>query len=233
MKGHRGGWTHALPAVHFRWRGPAPRRRRHQGALTATQAGLITCQVCRRLAEALVPVCPRCGAALHPRRPDSLRRTWALVIAAALLYIPANLLPVMRVTYMGRVQADTILGGVIYFVQTGAWHLATVIFVASVVVPLAKVAILLFLLVSVHRRARWRPEDRTLLYRLMELMGRWSMVDIFVVTLMAALVAFGSLATTEAGPGALPFAGVVLLTMLAAMTFDPRLIWDALETDHA
>ena len=177
-------------------------------------------------------MCPRCGAALHARKPDSLARTWALVIAAGICYLPANMLPIMKVTSLGNVQADTILSGVIYLLLHGMWPLALVVFIASVFVPLAKLIILVYLLISVQRRSQWRPVDRTRLYRLTEAVGRWSMVDIYVVTIMVALVKLGNLATIEAQPGAIFFGAVVVITILAAMSFDPRLIWDNLESTH-
>jgi paraquat-inducible protein A len=173
--------------------------------------------------------CPRCDAALHARKPQSLERTWAWLIAAALCYLPANLLPIMKVTSLGRAQADTIMSGVVYLLVHGMWPLAIVVFTASVFVPLLKLAILLTLLISVHRRSNWRPVDRTRLYRITEAIGRWSMVDIFVVTILVALVHLGNLATVEAQTGAVFFGAVVVLTMLAAESFDPRLIWDRLE----
>ena len=154
------------------------------------------------------------------------------MIAALILYVPANLLPIMRVTNLGREQADTILSGVRYFLQHGDWPLALVIFVASVVVPLTKILILIFLLLSVQRRSRWKPKERTWLYRLTEVIGRWSMVDIYVVTVMVALVHLGNLATIDPEAGAVYFAAVVVTTMFAAMSFDPRLIWDVLEEPH-
>ena len=177
--------------------------------------------------------CPRCGAALHERKPRSLERTWAWLIAAALCYLPANLLPIMKVTSLGRAQADTIMSGVVYLLVHGMWPLAVVVFTASVFVPLLKLTILLGLLVSVHRASRWRPVDRTRLYRITEAIGRWSMVDIFVVTILVALVRLGNLATVEAQTGAVFFGAVVVLTMLAAESFDPRLIWDRSETRNA
>lgn len=173
--------------------------------------------------------CRRCAAPLHRRKPDSLSRTWALVIAALILYVPANLLPIMRVTSLGHEQSDTILSGVRYFLEHGDWPLALVIFVASVVVPLTKILILILLLISVQRRSRWKPKERTRLYRLTEVIGRWSMVDIYVVTVMVALIHLGNLATIDPAAGAVYFAAVVITTMFAAMSFDPRLIWDALE----
>ena len=201
-------------------------------ALTARKAGLVACTVCHLLSPDGVGRCPRCGAALHSRKPDSIARSWALVMAAAILYIPANVLPMTTVTSLGMVQSDTIMSGVVYFVQSGSWPIALVIFVASVFVPLLKLFILSYLLISVQRKSHFRPKDRTRLYLITEAVGRWSMLDIFVVTILVALVNLGALATIQAGPAALYFAAVVVLTMLAAMSFDPRLIWDAKEKMH-
>ncbi len=170
--------------------------------------------------------CPRCRAAVHRRKPDSLNRTWALVITAAMLYIPANLFPVMKVISLGKAQADTILSGAIYLLVHGMWPLALIVFFASVVVPLLKLFALTFLLISIQKGSRWRPVERTKLYHVVEAVGRWSMTDIYVVTILVALVSLGNLATIEAGVGAIYFAGVVVATMLAAESFDPRLIWD-------
>ncbi|MCP3870540.1 MAG: paraquat-inducible protein A [Gammaproteobacteria bacterium] len=176
--------------------------------------------------------CPRCGEKLHRRKPASLQRTWALVIAAVICYIPANLLPIMSVTSLGQVQSDTIISGVIFLLSHGMWPLALVVFVASVMVPLLKLLILIYLLVSVQLRSLAQPKERTRLYRITELAGRWSMVDIYVVTILVALVRLGNLATIEAESGAVFFAAVVVITMFAAMSFDPRLIWDIWEKEH-
>ena len=210
-----------------------------KNVLTARKAGLVACSVCHLLCPAAPPErntkaakCPRCGATLHSRKPDSLARTWALVIAACIFYIPANVLPMTTVTSLGMVQSDTIMSGVIYFVQSGSWPIALIIFIASVFVPLLKLGILGYLLVSVQLRSHYRPKDRTRLYLITEAVGRWSMLDIFVVTILVALVNLGALATIQAGPAALHFAAVVVITMVAAMSFDPRLIWDAKEKRH-
>jgi len=176
--------------------------------------------------------CPRCGALLHKRKPHSVARTWALIIAAILLYLPANLLPVMASSGLGSVQEDTILSGVIYLFKSGMWPLALLVFFASIVVPLVKLLILIVLLLSVQLRWSWRPRERTRLYRITEAIGRWSMVDIYVVTILVALVHVGILANVEAGLGAVFFGGVVVMTMFAATSFDPRLIWDALPKSH-
>jgi paraquat-inducible protein A len=170
--------------------------------------------------------CPRCRAVVHRRKPDSLNRTWALVITAAMLYVPANIFPVMKVISFGKAQEDTILSGAIYLLVHGMWPLALIVFFASVVVPLLKLISLSFLLISVQRGSNWRPVERTKLYHVVEAVGRWSMTDIYVVTILVALVSLGNLATIEAGMGAVYFAGVVVMTMLAAESFDPRLIWD-------
>jgi paraquat-inducible protein A len=200
--------------------------------LTARNASLVSCHSCHLLVKARKidnGRCPRCGAGLHARKPNSIARTWALILAAYIFYIPANVLPITKVVSLGQAESDTIMSGVIYFITSGMWPIALVIFVASVFVPLAKLAILTYLLISVQRRSHWRPQERTRLYRITEAIGRWSMVDIFVVTILVALVQLGALATIEAGPAALFFAGVVVITILAAMSFDPRLIWDVME----
>ncbi len=206
-------------------------------AQTAAENGLLNCHNCSLLVRRpsatarMLVRCPRCGTGLHLRKVDSIARTWALVIAAFVFYIPANLLPVTVTTYLGSTQSDTIMSGVIFFIQTGSWGIALIIFVASIVVPIAKLVVLSGLLLSIHRRSRWRPGERTRLYRITELVGRWSMLDVFVVTVLVALVRLGYLTTIEAGPGILYFAAVVVITMFAAMTFDPRLIWDAMENN--
>jgi len=206
-----------------------------QLALTAREALLVSCHSCHLLCRAPSPndtseaLCPRCGASLHQRKPNSIVRTWALVLAALVFYIPANVLPITTTVSMGKVQADTIMSGVIYFMVTGSWAIALVIFIASIFVPLVKLLVLSYLLISVQRKSNWRPHDRTRLYRITETVGRWSMLDIFVVTILVALVKLGALATIEAGPAAVFFAAVVVITMFAAMSFDPRLIWDEME----
>lgn len=193
---------------------------------TAAEAGLLACEVCLLLSPRSRARCPRCGSRLHPRKPDSIPRTWALLIAALILYLPANLLPMTTVVTLGRAQSDTILSGVIYFIQSGSWPIAVVIFIASILVPLLKIAVLACLLVSVQRGSSFRPVDRTRLYRVTEMIGRWSMLDVFVVTVLVAVVNLGAIASIQAGPAAPFFAAVVVITMFAAIGFDPRLIWD-------
>jgi paraquat-inducible protein A len=195
---------------------------------TANRAGLIGCEHCGALSP-LHPdpiVCPRCGATLHRRKPDSLNRTFALLVAAMILYLPANLLPVMVTTSLFRKTHDTIISGVVYFWNTGSMGLAVLIFSFSILIPMLKMGALGFLVISVrHSSARTRRQ-RMVLFRIVEFVGRWSMLDVFVVALMAGLVRFHSLAMVEAGPGAAAFGAVVVLTMLASFSFDSRLIWD-------
>ena len=204
--------------------------------ITARDAGLVSCHSCHLLSKNTKRTedrrCPRCGASLHERKPNSIARTWALVLAAFIFYIPANVLPITTVISLGKAQSDTIMSGVIYFIHTGMWPIALVIFLASVFIPLLKLLILIFLVISVQRKSSWRQLDRTRLYRITEIIGRWSMVDIFVVTILVALVHLGGLATIHAGPGAIFFGAVVVITIIAAMSFDPRLIWDAQEVSH-
>jgi len=200
--------------------------------LTARHANLISCQSCHLLspASAESTPCPRCGRHLALRKVNSLTRCWALVLSSFILYLPANLLPITITTTFGRpAHSDTIMSGVIYFLQSGSWHIALVIFVASIFVPLMKLILLTFLLASLQLGWRWRPLERTRLYRLTEVVGRWSMVDVYVVTILVALVKLGAWAKVEAGPGAIYFSALVILTMLAAESFDPRLIWDQME----
>lgn len=172
------------------------------------------------------PHCPQCGAELEFRKKQSLDRTWALLVASIIFYIPANLLPVTMTTALGNTSGQTIMQGVIYFIHAGEWPIALVIFVASIMVPTIKIIIVMLLLFSAGKESSWRPEERTRLYNFTEFVGRWSMVDIFVIAILVALVQLGEIASIHAGIGAIFFAGVVILTMFAAQSFDPRLIWD-------
>ncbi|MEA3413793.1 MAG: paraquat-inducible protein A [Pseudomonadota bacterium] len=203
-------------------------------ALDLSLAGCHSCELVARIpagAHDAVMRCPRCGAAMHARKPDSVARTWALLIAAFIFYVPAMVFPITKITSLGHVQSDTIMSGVIYFLKSGDWPVGLVIFVASVFVPVLKLFILTYLVISLQRRSQWRPRDRTRLYRITELIGRWSMVDIYVVTLLVTLVKVGAVANIDAGPAALYFAAVVVITIFAANSFDPRLIWDSMEKD--
>lgn len=200
----------------------------------AEHEALLQCRVCgclshapERLKRFEVMHCPRCGARVKfARQSDSVEVTWALLIAAAILYIPANMLPIMSVYMLGAGQPDTIITGVYHLLEAGQWPLALIVFVASIVVPLLKLFTLSFLLISIQRRSRWRQHDRMRLYRITEYVGRWSMVDVFVIAILVGLVQFGNLARVDANLGSLSFAAVVVLTMFAARTLDEHLIWD-------
>ncbi|MAL78332.1 MAG: paraquat-inducible membrane protein A [Sneathiella sp.] len=202
-----------------------------QARLTAASIEAVSCHICNLLVSDSYRrrhgnICPRCGTALHRRKPDSMSRTWALLIAAAILYVPANVYPILTVVSFGQPTTSTIIGGVIELAAGGQWVIAAVVFIASVFVPIFKILALLFLALSVQLKWQARPRARTLLYRFTEFIGRWSMIDIFMISILIALVKLQALATVTAGPGAIAFAAVVIITMFAAMTFDPRLIWD-------
>jgi paraquat-inducible protein A len=195
---------------------------------TASGAGLLVCGPCGTLVRRQPGrlSCPLCGAPLDRRKPNSLSRTWALLISAVLLYFPANLLPVMETASLLEDHKDTIIGGVVYFWTTGSTGLAVLIFSVSIVIPMVKMGILAYLALAVRSRSVPSRRQCMTMYRLIEFIGRWSMLDVFVVALMVGLVRFHSLAEVAAGPGASAFGAVVILTMLAARSFDPRLIWD-------
>ncbi|KRP53128.1 paraquat-inducible protein A [Pseudomonas poae] len=203
--------------------------------MRAIDAGILVCTECHELntqePDTDEQTCTRCGALIHPRRPNSLARTWALLVTAAILYIPANLLPIMTVNSLGQGEPSTIMAGVIQLVQHGMFPIAAVVFIASILVPTFKLVGIGLLLFSVQRHQPLSAQQRIVMYRFIEFIGRWSMLDIFVIAILVAVVNFGRLASVEANLGAAAFASVVILTMLAAVTFDPRLIWDNTESD--
>lgn len=201
----------------------------------AVDQGLAGCHTCGKTSAVSLGKCPRCGSALHLRKPNSIQRTMALMFAAAALYIPANILPVMTVVELGDVDATTITRGMITFWQSGAYPIALVIFTASILIPLLKIVALSWLCLAASGKLHPSPGMLGKVYWFTELLGRWSMIDIFVVGILVALVQLGNYMTITPGPGAIAFAGVVVLTMFAAMSFDPRLLWDrldAIETEN-
>jgi paraquat-inducible protein A len=188
----------------------------------------IGCDTCGLVSRAYPGMlCTRCGFRLHDRKPGSIERTWAFSIAALVLYIPANIYPVLTIVRIGAGQPSTIFGGVRDLLEAGMWPLAALVFFASVAVPVLKLTGLGILLISTHFGTSRALHDRTVLYRVVDAIGRWSMIDIFMESILVALVQFGQLASVYPGPGAIAFAGVVILTMLAARSFDPRLMWDS------
>lgn len=197
--------------------------------VSAASCGLASCETCGLLCRLHgdAGCCPRCHARLHVRKPESVSRTWAYVIAAFILYIPANTLPILVTRSLFETQSNTIMSGVLLFWRSGSWFVAGLIFFASIVVPLTKLIALSLLLASVQRRTCWQPYQRARLYRLVDVIGRWSMLDIYVAALSVALVQIESFASMRIGLGAVAFGAVVVLTMFAVQAFDPRLIWDS------
>jgi len=201
--------------------------------VTAHAAGMLQCRECRLLvrqpldhADGVV-CCPRCGSVLHPRLPNSIARTWALVLTAFLCLIPANLYPMMTIILKGQGEPSTILDGVIVLVQLDMIPIALIIFTASIAIPFLKLLGLTLILLSVQFKWNISPRQRTVLYDIIEIIGRWSMLDIFVVSVLVALVQLGALAEMEAGLAATFFVSAVIITIFAAQSFDTRLIWDA------
>lgn len=200
---------------------------------TAMAAGFMRCHDCGKLVRAESPpdngvlVCPRCEASIHYRNTNAIPRTWALIITAAILLFPANLLPIMRVDFMGSQEYSTIMDGILYFFHSEEYGIGLIIFIASVLVPLFKIIGMVLILLSI--RFKWKTwlRHKTVMFRFIQFVGRWSMLDIFVIALMSALVDFGTFTSTQAGPGATYFTAVVICSMFAAITFDPRLLWDA------
>jgi len=200
-------------------------------ARTGMREGFVSCDACgllSRTAGAEEPGgCPRCGEELEFRRRDAIRRTWALVVTAAICYLPANLLPILRTTTLTSEKTDTIIGGVVRLYASGSWYLALILLIASVMIPLAKLSALAYLLITVQRGSVRNNRERARLYRFMEIIGRWSMVDVFAATFAVGLVRVRPLLSVAPEPGVLFFSAVVILTILAAESFDPRLIWDS------
>jgi len=201
--------------------------------VTAREHHLMHCHTCSAITpdNASTSHCQQCGSTLHTRKPDSINRSWALLLTGMMLFIPANLFPIMTVIQFGQGEPSTIIGGVIHLIHAGMWPLGMIVFFASIMVPVSKFAAMIFLLLSLRSQSAWRPEDRTRLYRVIERIGSWSMVDIFVIGLLTSLVNLGSIATIEPGIAASFFGATVVFTMLATHSFDPRLIWDSAMQD--
>ncbi len=199
---------------------------------TGAQLGLFSCRTCGRVSQLAHPLvdgtplhCPRCHTTLNHQLPASLQRTWAYTLAATILYLPANLLPIMSTTSVFGDEQHTILGGIEELRSSGDWLLALIVFVASIAVPMLKIGALFLLAVTAQRRSRWKQLERAQVYRMIEAVGHWTMLDVYVVVLLVGTLSFGALGSVQPGPGLLSFGAVVVLTMLAAGSFDPRLIW--------
>lgn len=193
---------------------------------TARQLGFVGCHFCGLVLNGAERRCVRCGHSVHSRRPHSLSSTIALLVAAAVMFLPANFFPIMQTTFLGSSESSTLVGGVLLLWSLGSYPVAMVIFLASVVIPIAKILSLSWLCWQYYYPTERETRQKIRLYRITELVGRWSMIDIFVVAVLTVLVQLGELVSISPGPAALPFAATVVFTMLAAMTFDPRLLWD-------
>jgi paraquat-inducible protein A len=200
---------------------------------TAANRGMASCHVCFKLEPTTVHQCTRCGSTMHLRKSDSIQRTLALLVTACLLYIPANLYPIMYTDQLGSTEASTIMGGVILLIELGSAPIAAVIFIFSVMVPSGKLMAMFYLVWTVERHSSLDPRQRSVMYRVTEFIGKWSMVDVFVVSILVALVHLSGLLVIRPGVAALSFAGVVIVTMIAAESFDSRLIWDNMEAKNS
>ncbi len=200
---------------------------------SAMSAGYLSCHDCGKLLQVkLLPnrsalCCPRCYASVHFRKPHSISKVWALVITAMILFIPANILPIMRVDFLGVVDYSTIMDGIIYFFHEKEYGIGLIILIASVLVPLFKIIGMLIILLTIKFKWRRGLRHKTAMFHFIEFIGRWSMLDVFVIALMSCLVDFGRISSTMAAPAVTYFSSVVICTMFAALTFDSRLLWDA------
>ncbi len=200
--------------------------------LTAAQCGLVACPACGTITRLSIerldapPKCQLCFARLHSRKPMSIQRSWAWLTAGILAYLPANIFPIMVTTVFGDSEPNTIIGGFFVLWEMESYLIAIVVFLASVVVPVLKFLAVSYLLISIQRRFQHSKYDRTRLFRMTEFIGRWSMIDVFVVAILAALVQIGSVAQIDPGIGATAFGATVIFTMLSALALDPRLLWD-------
>lgn len=200
--------------------------------VTAVSRNLSSCHLCGKVCSADLHECPRCGAKMHSRKPNSVNRCLALSITASVLYIPANVYPIMITDQLSGSLYSTILGGVVLLIDMGSYPVALIIFLFSVMVPLGKLFSLFYLCYTAKRGSSVSPRQRSVAYRITEFIGKWSMVDVFVVTILAALVQVGNLLVIRPGIAALSFAGLVVVTMLAAESLDPRIFWDREESEY-
>lgn len=200
--------------------------------ITARERGLVRCSECAKLSriaehgDSVGCHCPRCNAVLNYRQPRSLQLSWAYTLAATVLLVPANILPILTVISFGKGDPDTIMSGVIKLWVSDLQVVAAVVFIASIAVPVAKLVIIVMLMLAVQLKLPLSKQQCTLLYRFIHVIGRWSMLDLFMISILVTLVHMGNIANVESGPAATAFAAVVVLTLLASNSFDPRLIWD-------
>lgn len=197
------------------------------GLITARAAGLVACRRCGQVHRQGVATCKRCDAPLVSRDTQSLQKVWAFLIAGMIAYVPATIYPMLRTSTLVERSESTIVGGVIELIQHGSIGIAAIVFIASVVIPVGKFIAVGYLAISVQRRSGANQHARHKAYEVVEFIGRWSMIDVFVVAILSALVQLDTIATINPGIAAVSFALSVIFTMLAAQSFDPRLIWDA------
>ncbi|MEY8828980.1 paraquat-inducible protein A [Sedimentitalea sp. XS_ASV28] len=199
--------------------------------MTARRAGLVACTTCCKVHHPGEATCLRCGSSLHSRDPGSLQHVWAWWIAGLIMYIPANIYPMLRTASLGHETQNTIIGGVFELIAYNSYGVALIVFIASVIIPVGKFIAIAFLALSINRASILSAKARLHLYEVVEFIGRWSMLDVFVVAILSALVQFEFVANVHPGIAAVSFALSVAFTMLSAQSFDPRLIWDADEAD--
>lgn len=201
--------------------------------LTAREAGVLGCGTCGRVSPIGTKICPRCETPLHSRRPGSIEKVWAWWLAGIFAYVPANLYPMLRTSFLGREQDSTIVGGVVDLIHHGSFLIAAIVFFASVIIPVSKFFAVGYLAWTIRGRTRIDEHRRTVLYEVVEFVGRWSMIDVFVVAVLAALVNLGFVVNFKPGIAAVFFALSVAFTMISALSLDPRLIWDSSTGDGA
>ena len=194
--------------------------------ITAREAGLVACQRCGQVHPQGTPVCVRCEGRLQSRDTQSIQRVWAWLIAGMIAYIPANIYPMLLTNTLVEHSESTIIGGAVDLAHHGSWGIAFIVFFASVVIPIGKFLAIIYLALSVQNRSISNPHGRHKAYELVEFIGRWSMIDVFVVAILSALVQLNTVATINPGIAAVSFAISVIFTMLSALSFDSRLIWD-------
>ncbi|SEW00845.1 paraquat-inducible protein A [Cognatiyoonia koreensis] len=197
------------------------------GLITAREAGLVACQNCGQVHEANATVCIRCEGRIASRKPQSLQNVWAWLIAGIITFIPANVYPMLRTNTLVESSESTIIGGVVELIHYGNYGIGAIVFIASILIPLGKFLAIIYLALSVQKRSVLNMHQRHKLYDIVEFIGRWSMIDVFVVAILSALVQLNTVASINPGIAAVSFALSVIFTMLAAQSFDPRMIWDA------
>ena len=215
-----------MPLVDLEILGKTPRKMTDHHVITAQERGLVACTRCTRVWPMGQARCDRCGSRLISRDTDSLQRVWAWWMVGLLCYIPANIYPMLRTRTLFMEDESTIIGGAVEIAHHGSYGIAAIIIFASVVIPVGKFFAIAYLALSLNHKVSMSAHGRHKLYEVVEFIGRWSMIDVFVVAILSALVQLSAVASINPGPAAITFALSVIFTMLAALSFDPRMIWD-------